>query len=214
MRSVVLLGAPGSGKGTIATILRDTWNIPHISTGDMFREAVKANTPMGLKASEYMKAGLLVPDDITIGVVEERFSKPDVKKGFILDGFPRTIKQAQALDEILLKNNIKLSSVILLNIDEKLIVKRITGRRTCPKCGAIYHIDNMPPKQTGICDKCSAELIQRRDDTESVVTERLVAYNNQTSPLVGFYKNKKILVQIDASKTPKEMIEQVEALNL
>ena len=214
MRSVVLLGAPGSGKGTIATILRDTWNIPHISTGDMFREAVKANTPMGLKASEYMKAGLLVPDDITIGVVEERFSKSDVKKGFILDGFPRTIKQAQALDEILVKNDIKLSSVILLNIDEKLIVKRITGRRTCPKCGAIYHIDNMPPKQEGICDKCSSELIQRRDDTETVVTERLVAYNNQTSPLVGFYKNKKILVQIDASKTPKEMIEQVEALNL
>jgi len=214
MRSVVLLGAPGSGKGTLATILKNSWNVPHISTGDMFREAVKANSPMGLKASEYMKAGLLVPDDITIGVVEERFSKPDVKKGFILDGFPRTIKQAQALDDILVKNDIKLSSVILLNIDEKLILKRITGRRTCTKCGSIYHIDNMPPKQTGICDKCSSELIQRRDDTESVVTERLIAYNNQTSPLVGFYKNKKILVQIDASNTPKEMIEQVEALNL
>jgi adenylate kinase len=169
---------------------------------------------MGQKAFEYMKAGLLVPDDITIGVVEERFSKPDVKKGFILDGFPRTIKQAESLDEILTKNNIKLSSVILLAIDEKMIVKRITGRRTCPKCGSIYHVYNMPPKTQNKCDKCSSELIQRKDDTEEVVKERLIAYNNQTAPLVDFYRKKKILVQIDASGTPDLMIEQVEALNL
>ncbi|MCX6113294.1 MAG: adenylate kinase [Proteobacteria bacterium] len=214
MRSVVLLGAPGSGKGTLATILKNSWNVPHISTGDMFREAVRANSPMGLKAFEYMKAGLLVPDDITIGVVDERFSKSDVKKGFILDGFPRTIKQAEALDEILTKNNIKLNSVILLDIDEKLIIKRITGRRTCPKCGAIYHIENVPPRKQNICDKCSSDLIQRKDDTEEVVKERLNAYNKQTSPLVDFYRNKKILVRIDASKTPDKMIEQVEALSL
>jgi adenylate kinase len=214
MRSVVLLGAPGSGKGTLAIRLKDTWNVPHISTGDMFREAVKANSPMGQKAAEYMKNGQLVPDEITIGIVDERFAKPDVKKGFILDGFPRTTNQAQALDRILTNNKIALSSVILLDVDEKLIVKRITGRRTCSKCGSIYHIENMPPKTPNVCDKCMGELIQRRDDTEEVVKERLVAYNDQTSPLIDFYRKKKILLQIDASRSPDHMIEQVEALNL
>lgn len=214
MRSVVLLGAPGSGKGTLALKLKDTWNVPHISTGDMFREAVKENSPMGLKASEYMKAGQLVPDDITIGIVNERFSKPDVKTGFILDGFPRTITQARSLDEILTKNNINLSSVILLNVDEKLILRRITGRRTCLKCGTIYNIFNMPPKKENICDKCSSSLSQRKDDTEEVVKERLIAYNNQTAPLIKFYDDKKILIKIDASSTPDHMLEQVEALAL
>jgi adenylate kinase len=214
MRSVVLLGAPGSGKGTLAIRLKDTWNVPHISTGDMFREAVKANSPMGQKAAEYMKNGQLVPDEITIGIVDERFAKPDVKKGFILDGFPRTTNQAQALDRILTNNKIALSSVILLDVDEKLIVKRITGRRTCSKCGSIYHIENMPPKTPNVCDKCMGELMQRRDDTEEVVRERLVAYNDQTSPLIDFYRKKKILLQIDASRSPDHMIEQVEALNL
>jgi adenylate kinase len=214
MRSVVLLGAPGSGKGTLATRLKDTWNVPHISTGDMFREAVKANSPMGQKAAEYMKNGQLVPDEITIGIVDERFAKPDVKKGFILDGFPRTTNQAQALDQILTKNKIALSSVILLDVDEKLIVRRITGRRTCSRCGSIYHIENMPPKTVNVCDKCMGELTQRRDDTEEVVKERLVAYNDQTSPLIDFYRKKKILLQIDASRSPDHMIEQVEALNL
>ncbi|MEI6079163.1 MAG: adenylate kinase [bacterium] len=214
MRSVVLLGAPGSGKGTLAIKLKNTWNVPHISTGDMFREAVKENSPMGQKASEYMKSGQLVPDDITIGIVDERFSKSDVKKGFILDGFPRTIKQAQALDEILAKNEIKLSSVILLNVDEKKIVKRITGRRTCSKCGSIYHVENMPPKIPNVCDKCGSALTQRKDDTEEVVKERLIAYNEQTAPLINFYKKKNILAEVDASSSPEYMVEQVGALSL
>ena len=180
MSSTVLLGAPGSGKGTLAAHLKAKWNVAHISTGDMFREAVKNNTPMGLKASEYMKNGQLVPDDITIGVVQERFSKDDVKKGFILDGFPRTIGQAEALDKILKNNDIKLDSVVALNIDEKIVVDRITGRRTCPKCAAIYHIKTVRPKVENICDKCGSTLIQRKDDTAPVVVERLQAYNLQT----------------------------------
>ncbi len=214
MNSTVLLGAPGSGKGTLATKLKDRWNVAHISTGDMFREAVKNNTPMGIKASEYMKNGQLVPDDITIGVVQERFSKHDVKKGFILDGFPRTIAQAEALDVILKQNNIKLSSVIALNIDEKIVIDRITGRRTCPKCAAIYHIKSVRPKVENICDKCGSTLVQRKDDTVEVVVERLQAYNLQTQPLIDFYRNKGLLLTIDASRSPEYMVQQMEALGL
>ncbi|MFH1223917.1 MAG: adenylate kinase [Pseudomonadota bacterium] len=214
MRGFVLLGAPGSGKGTLASKLKDEWNVPHVSTGDMFREAVKKSTPMGIKASEFMKDGKLVPDDITIGVVDERFSAPDVKKGFLLDGFPRTIPQAEALDKILEKNKIKLTGVILLDVDEKVIVDRITGRRGCTKCGQIYHIRNFPPKKQDVCDKCGNPLMQRRDDTEEVVMERLDTYNKQTSPLINFYKKKNILVNIDATHTPDYMLEQVRSLNL
>jgi adenylate kinase len=214
MNSTVLLGAPGSGKGTLAAKLKAKWNVAHISTGDMFREAVKNNTPMGIKASEYMKSGQLVPDDITIGVVQERFSKDDVKKGFILDGFPRTIAQAEALDDILAKNKIKLDSVILLNIDEKIVIDRITGRRTCPKCASIYHIKTVRPKVDNICDKCGSTLIQRKDDTVEVVVERLQAYNLQTQPLVDFYRKKKLLLEIDASRSPEYMMQQMETLGL
>jgi len=214
MSSAILLGAPGSGKGTLAVKLKTRWDVAHISTGDMFREAVKAGSPMGLKASEFMKKGLLVPDDVTIGVVKERFSKADVKKGFILDGYPRTIPQAQALDRILEENELKLETVILLNIDEGLIVERITGRRTCPKCAAIYHIKNFKPKIENICDKCGSELFQRKDDTKEVVVERLEAYHKQTAPLVDFYRNKGLLQEIDASSSPEFMMQQVEALPL
>jgi len=212
MSSAILLGAPGSGKGTLAAQLKSYWNVAHISTGDMFREAVKAGTPMGLKAAEFMKRGMLVPDDVTIGVVKERFSKDDVKKGFILDGYPRTIAQAQALDEILKENKLKLNTVILLNIDENMIVERITGRRTCPKCTSVYHIKTVKPKVENICDKCGSELIQRKDDTKEVVVERLEAYHKQTAPLVIFYGNKKLLQEIDASRSPESMMQQVEAL--
>ena len=213
MKKVILLGAPGSGKGTLALNLKKRWDVPHISTGDMFRDAVKADSPMGLKASEYMKKGMLVPDDVTVGVVAERFNNSDIKKGFILDGFPRTINQAKSFDDILSQAQQSLDAVILLNVDENLIVKRITGRRTCSKCGAIYHIENMPSKIENICDKCDGELMQRKDDNEAVVRERLSAYNVQTAPLVGFYKDKDLLIEIDASNTPSFMLEQVEALS-
>lgn len=212
MNSVVLLGAPGSGKGTLAQQLKTRWNVAHISTGDMFRESVKNNTPMGLKASEYMKNGQLVPDDVTIGVVDERFSIADVKKGFILDGFPRTIPQAEALDVIINKKGLKLNSVILLNVDHNLIIKRITGRRSCTACGQIYNIYNIQPKQDGVCDKCKGALVQRKDDTEEVVKERLHAYEKQTAPLVDFYRAKKILLEIDASLSPDYMLKQLEDL--
>lgn len=214
MSSVVLLGAPGCGKGTLAIKLKERWNAPHISTGDMFREAVKNGTPMGLKASEYMKNGQLVPDDITIGVVEERFAKDDVKKGFILDGYPRTVPQAEALDRILVKNKVKIDHVILLNVDEKMIIERITGRRSCPKCGAVYHVKSVRPKVENICDKCGSALIQRKDDTAAVVEERLQAYNKQTAPLIDFYGKKELLVEIDASRSPDYMMQQVEAIGL
>ncbi len=212
MNSVVLLGAPGSGKGTLAQQLKVRWNVAHISTGDMFRESVKKNTPMGVKASEYMKEGHLVPDDVTIGIVDERFSNDDVKKGFILDGFPRTIPQAEALDLIVNKKRLKLNAVILLNVDYSLIVKRITGRRSCTSCGQIYNIYNMPSKKENICDKCSSALVQRKDDTEEVVKERLEAYEKQTAPLVDFYRAKNILVEIDASLSPDYMLKQLEDL--
>lgn len=212
MNSVVLLGAPGSGKGTLAQQLKARWNVAHISTGDMFRESVKNNTPMGIKASEYMKEGHLVPDDVTIGIVDERFSNNDVKKGFILDGFPRTIPQAEALDLIVNKKQLKLNAVILLNVDHSLIVKRITGRRSCTSCGQIYNIYNMPSKKENICDKCGSALVQRKDDTEEVVKERLEAYEKQTAPLVDFYRAKNILVEIDASLSPDYMLKQLEDL--
>ncbi len=212
MSSIILLGAPGSGKGTLAQQLKTKLNIPHISTGDMFREAVKGNTPMGLKASSYMKDGHLVPDDITIGVVDERFTKEDVKKGFILDGFPRTIPQAEAFDSIIKNKGLKIDAVILLDVDQGLIVRRITGRRSCPSCGNVYHIETVKPKVEGICDSCSTKLIQRKDDTEEVVKERLETYEKQTAPLIDFYSAKKILLKIDASRSPNYMMQQLEVL--
>jgi adenylate kinase len=212
MSSIILLGAPGSGKGTLAQQLKTKLNIPHISTGDMFREAVKGNTPMGVKASSYMKDGHLVPDDITIGVVDERFTKEDVKKGFILDGFPRTIPQAEAFDSIIKNKGLKIDAVILLDVDQGLIVRRITGRRSCPSCGNVYHIETVKPKVEGICDSCSTKLIQRKDDTEEVVKERLETYEKQTAPLIDFYSAKKILLKIDASRSPNYMMQQLEVL--
>lgn len=212
MNSVILLGAPGSGKGTLAQHIKERWGVPHISTGDMFREAVKNNTPMGLKASEYMKNGQLVPDDITIGVVEERFSKDDVKIGFMLDGFPRTIPQAEALDSIIKNKKLKITAVILLDVDKDLIVRRITGRRSCPSCGNVYHIETIKPKKDGVCDSCGTALIQRKDDTEEVVKERLEAYEKQTAPLIDFYRSKNLLVTIDASLSPEHTVKQLEDL--
>ncbi|MBN1115274.1 MAG: adenylate kinase [Oligoflexia bacterium] len=214
MSSVILLGAPGSGKGTIATRLKSEWEVAHISTGDMFREAIANKTAVGQKAEGYIKSGSLVPDEVTIEVVRERFSKPDVKNGFILDGFPRTIKQAEALNNILAEQSLELDGVVLLNVPSSLIVDRITGRRSCTKCGTIYHLKNMPPKQDGICDKCGSGLMHRKDDTEEVVKDRLSAYNDLTAPLIEFYRNMDLLLEIDASTNPDDMIRQVRELDL
>lgn len=214
MNSVILLGAPGSGKGTIAALLKDYWKVPHISTGDIFREAIKSKSPMGLKAYEFIKDGKLVPDDVTVGVVEERFLNKDIDTGFIMDGFPRTVKQALEFDRILLGKARELKFVILLNVEDSVIVKRICGRRVCSNCGKIYHIENMPPKLEGVCDVCSHNLIQRKDDNEAVIKERLKEYNKLTLPLINYYKNKNLLVEINANTNPEKMMQEIKGLDV
>lgn len=214
MKSVILLGAPGSGKGTIASLLKDYWKVPHISTGDIFREAIKNKSPMGVKAYEYIKDGKLVPDDVTVGVVEERFLNSDVDAGFIMDGFPRTVTQAVEFDRILLSKVKELKSVILLNVEDSIIVRRICGRRVCNSCGKIYHIENMSPKVEGVCDVCSSPLIQRKDDNEAVIIERLKEYNKLTLPLISYYKDRNLLVKIDANTNPQKMMEQIKGLDI
>ena len=202
---MVFLGPPGAGKGTQASLLKSKYGIAHISTGDILREAVKKGTELGKKAKEYMDRGLLVPDEIIIGIIEERLAEPDAQKGFILDGFPRTIHQAEALDRLLEKKRISLNAVFLFNANKETILERLTGRRVCKKCGALYHIRYSPPKIEGVCDKCGGELYQRDDDKEETILRRLDVYRNQTEPLIDHYRKKGILIELDANKDSKEM---------
>jgi adenylate kinase len=196
---IVLLGGPGSGKGTQAKKLIDTLGVPQISTGDIFRAAVKEGTPMGLKAKGYMDQGELVPDDVVIGVVEERLTKPDLDKGYMLDGFPRTVGQAQALDKILAGQSKGIDHVILVDVPDEELVKRLSGRRTCKnsECGRMYHVMFNPPKKEGTCDVCGSELYQRADDSEATIRERLGVYNSQTAPLVDYYDQKGLLRKVE-----------------
>jgi adenylate kinases len=207
---ILLMGPPGAGKGTQAPRLVERYGIPAISTGDMFRAAVREGTPLGLKAKTFMDSGQLVPDDVTIGIVQERLAKDDTKKGFILDGFPRTIEQAIALDVALTEMRIESIHVIDITMDQELLVSRITGRRICKDCGATYHIANIPSKVEGICDKCSGELYQRADDEEATVRNRLEVYGKQTKPLVDYYENRgfyrKINGNQEVSKVCQDMI--------
>ena len=197
IKSIMLLGAPGAGKGTNAKKIVSLYNIPHISTGDMFREAIKNHTPLGEEATKYISKGLLVPDSITIGLVEERLAKDDCMEGYLLDGFPRTIAQAEALKEIAKKLNRPLNFVINFEVPEEILKDRICGRRVCKVCGAPYHITNMKPKVDGVCDLCGGELIQRKDDNEETLTARLKEYHANTEPLINYYKN--ILVNLDGT---------------
>lgn len=197
---ILLMGPPGAGKGTQSPLLVEKYGIPAISTGDMFRAAVKEETPLGVKAKTFMDAGQLVPDDVTIGIVRERLQKDDTKKGFILDGFPRTIEQAVALDVALKEMGIESVHVIDITMDHELLVSRITGRRICRECGATYHLQNIPPKVEGVCDKCGGELYQRADDSEATVRNRLDVYAKQTKPLVDYYKNRGFYQQIDGNQ--------------
>lgn len=192
---IVLLGGPGSGKGTQAKKLTEKLRIPQISTGDIFRAAVKEGTPMGLKAKEYMEKGELVPDEVVVGVVEERLAKPDLDAGYMLDGFPRTLPQAQALDKILDHQGKNIDHAILVDVPDDELVKRLSGRRTCKnsECGAMFHVMFNPPKKEGICDKCGSELYQRADDQEATIRERLSVYNSQTAPLIDYYRQKGLL---------------------
>lgn len=192
MVNLVLLGAPGAGKGTQAKMLAGKYDILHISTGDILRENVSNNTELGKKAKEYMDKGELVPDSILIDIIKDRLSKPDTDKGFLLDGYPRTIPQAEALDNIFGQLGKRLDAVIDIEVPDDELVARLAGRRMC-KCGASYHVKFNPPKKDGICDVCSRELYQRDDDTESSVKTRLVAYYNQTHPLIDYYTDKGLL---------------------
>ena len=194
---IILMGPPGAGKGTQAALLVDHYKIPHISTGDMFREAIKQGTPLGLKAKEYMDAGALVPDEVTIGIVADRLAQPDCANGFLLDGFPRTAAQADALAKILSDLNINLDGVVNIEVPEEVLLERLTGRRVCKQCAATFHTVFNPPKVQGICDKCGGELFQRSDDTIETAQNRLKVYNEQTEPLIAYYSRQGLLKRIE-----------------
>ncbi|MDW8192467.1 MAG: adenylate kinase [Synergistota bacterium] len=193
----MLLGPPGAGKGTLAFMLMRDYNLLHISTGDMLREAVSKGTELGKKANEYMRKGLLVPDEIIIEMIKEKLLETH-KNGLIFDGFPRTINQAKALDILLEEINEKLKAVILLKISKKVILERLTNRRVCSKCGALYHLKHSPPKLENKCDICGGELYQREDDKEETILRRISVYKDQTEPLIEYYKEKGLLIEIDA----------------
>ncbi|NHW22860.1 MAG: adenylate kinase [Archaeoglobales archaeon] len=198
--NLILLGAPGAGKGTQAKFIVEKYGIPQISTGDMLREAVAKGTELGKKAKEFMSQGKLVPDEIVIGIVKERLRQKDCKGGFILDGFPRTIAQAEALDRIMAEMGRKIDAVINISVPEEEIVRRIVNRRICRKCGAIYHLIYDPPKRPGICDKCGGELYQRDDDREEVVRQRFAVYRKSTQPLIDYYRKRGVLYEVDGTK--------------
>ncbi len=193
---LIILGAPGAGKGTQAAILSEKLNIPHISTGDIFRNSIRMGTELGKEAKEYIDKGLLVPDELTIQIVKERLNKDDCRKGFILDGFPRTIPQAEYLEKALEEMGVSLDVVLNIHVPDEEIVKRLSGRRVCPNCGASYHVLYNPPEVEGICDSCSHKVVQREDDKEETVKNRLKTYHDQTEPLIDFYRNKGKLVTV------------------
>ncbi len=194
---VVLLGAPGAGKGTQAKLLQEKFAAPQISTGDILRQAVADQTTLGNQAADFIKRGALVPDDVIVGMIGERLKQSDCQHGFVLDGFPRTIPQAQSLDELLARLGCKLDCVLSVKVPQTEIVARLSGRRTCKNCGAPYHVSFEPPRAQGICDKCGGELIQREDDREETITRRLEVYENQTAPLAGYYRERGLLREVD-----------------
>ena len=204
-----LLGPPGAGKGTQAVRLVEKYEIPHISTGDIFRKNIKEGTELGKKAQEYMNAGALVPDELVVDLVKDRLQQDDCKNGFLLDGFPRTIFQAEKLDEFLSESNQKMDIVINLKVEKEALIKRLTGRRVCKDCGASYHIVNIPPKKEGVCDICGGELIQRKDDNIETVENRINVYEDQTAPLIGYYKEAGSLVDFDGEASLDEVFDAI-----
>lgn len=208
--NIVLMGLPGAGKGTQAALIVERLHIPHISTGDMFRKAVKEETALGLKAKEYMDQGLLVPDEVTIGIVKDRLSQPDCKEGFLLDGFPRTVPQAEALDRTLHELDKELEHVIHIEVPVDVLIKRLTGRRICKSCGATYHLVYNPPKAEGVCDRCGGELYQRADDSEDTVSKRLEVNLAQTEPLLHYYREKGILKSLNGEQDIEEVFKMIE----
>jgi adenylate kinase len=207
----ILLGPPGCGKGTQAKILIETYSIPQIATGDILREALKKGTPLGKQAQSYMDKGQLVPDDLVIQIIEERLKQDDCAGGFILDGFPRTIAQAEALDKTLTAMGLTLEHVFNIEVDDDELIKRLTGRRICKSCGASYHIIFNPPREEGQCDTCQGELYQRDDDKEETIRNRLKVYQDQTAPLITFYHEKKILSSIDGVGSIEQITARLKA---
>ncbi len=211
---VILLGPPGAGKGTQAKLMIDRWNIPQISTGDILRAAVREGTPLGVEAKRYMDAGELVPDTVVIGIIAERLKEEDAGEGFILDGFPRTIPQAEALGEILTEIDRKIDHVVSIEVDDEELVTRLTGRRMCKGCGESFHVVFNPPKEEGACDRCSGELYLRDDDKEETIRQRLAVYSEQTEPLIEFYAGSSLVRRIEGTGSIEEIFARVaEALS-
>ncbi|MTI48316.1 adenylate kinase [Sporosalibacterium faouarense] len=208
---LVLLGPPGAGKGTQAANIVKKYQIPHISTGDIFRKNIKEGTELGVKAKEYIDQGLLVPDDIVVAIVKDRLVEDDCKEGFLLDGFPRTVAQAEALDQELKDLGYNLNNVINIEVDKNELIERAVGRRICKECGATYHIKFNPPSKAGICDVCGGELYQRKDDTEETVNKRIKVYLDQTEPLISYYTDQGIIANIngeqDIDKVFKDIVD-------
>jgi len=212
VKTIILLGAPGAGKGTIAEGIRNESAFIHVSTGDMLREAVKNGTQIGRQAEGYMKRGELVPDAVIVGIVGERLERGSRDLAYMFDGFPRTLDQARLLDETLSRYASKVDKVFLLDAPKKLLMARLTGRRVCRKCGQSFHVINIPPQKEGVCDLCGGELYQRADDSEATILNRLEVYAKQTESLISYYENKKILVKVDSSKQRQATVTEILAV--
>ena len=210
--NVMLLGAPGAGKGTQAARLIERYGLAHISTGDILRKAVADQTPLGLEAKSYMDKGELVPDEVVIGLVRERLQQPDTEAGFILDGFPRTVVQAEALDGVLAELGKKLDAVITVDVDKDALITRLTARRTCTQCGAIFNVISQPESASGRCSACGGALMQRDDDTIETVTNRLDVYERSTLPLIGYYREAGLLRSVDGNRSPEDVFAQVQTV--
>ena len=205
---LVLVGPPGAGKGTQAQFIASHFAVPKISTGDIFRTNVSDGTDLGLEARKYMDAGDLVPDEVTIGMVKDRLSHDDTSEGFLLDGFPRTVQQAVVLDDMLAAHDVGLDVVLELVVDDEEVVRRLSGRRTCRRCGHVWHLDFDPPATEGVCDRCGGELFQRDDDSELTIRHRLEVYADQTSPLIGYYGDRGLLRGVDATGPVEDVTER------
>lgn len=202
---IVMLGAPGAGKGTQAKMIAEKYGIPHVSTGDIFRANIKNGTALGMEAKTYMDQGRLVPDELTVKILLDRVAQPDCANGYVLDGFPRTIPQAEVLDEALQEQGEKLDWAVNVDVPDENIVRRMSGRRACLKCGATYHIEHIPPKKEGVCDVCEGELVLRDDDRPETVQNRLKVYHEQTQPLIDFYTGRGILRSVDGTRDMRDV---------
>ena len=209
---IIMLGAPGAGKGTQAKMIADKYGVPHISTGDIFRANIKNGTELGMEAKKYMDQGLLVPDELTVRILLDRVAQDDCKNGYVLDGFPRTIPQAEVLDSELTKLGDHIDYAINVDVPDENIVKRMSGRRACQTCGATYHIEHVPPKKEGICDVCGSELVLRDDDKPETVKNRLNVYHEQTQPLIDFYTEKGVLKTVDGTVPMEEVFAAITAI--